>query len=171
MAAPLRPPISLLHLINHSLPAPSSFFLFIFCVSHYHPDSVTYFFSLPSSRSFVSSFTLWLLSSSQFFCLLSIPRSLIFCLLSYFFVQPTLFKFLTSSDFSPIFFFSLLYSFYLFFSILFFSPPFFPSFFFSSSPPLLLNLSFSAVVQGVSATGMSPLTSPSIPHIPTPSLA
>lgn len=26
MAAPLRPPISLLHLINHSLPAPSSFF-------------------------------------------------------------------------------------------------------------------------------------------------
>lgn len=88
------------------------------------------FFSLPSSRSFVSSFTLWLLSSSQFFCLLSIPRSLIFCLLSYFFVQPTLFKFLTSSDFSPIFFFSLLYSFYLFFSILFFSPPFFPSFFF-----------------------------------------
>lgn len=169
MAAPLRPPISRLHLINHSLPAPSSFFYSSF-VSPITNLTVLPIFSLPSSRSFVSSFTLWLLSSSQFFCLLSIPRSLIFCLLSYFFVQPTLFKFLTSSDFSPIFFFSLLYSFYLFFSILFFSPPFFPSFF-SSSPPLLLNLSFSAVVQGVSATGMSPLTSPSIPHIPTPSLA
>lgn len=105
-------------------------FLFIFCVSHYHPDSVTYFFPsllpgllFPLSLYGCSSHP----SFSAFFLYLGV---LFFCLLSYFFLQPTLlFKFFTSSDFSPIFFFSLLYPFYLFFSILFFSPPFFPSFF------------------------------------------
>lgn len=42
---------------------------------------------------------------------------------------------------------------------------------FSPRPPPLLNLSFTAVVQGLGAPGMSPLTSPGIPHIPTPGLA
>lgn len=146
-------------------------FLFIFCVSHYHPDSVTYFFPslLPGLLFPLSlygcsphpSFSVFFLYLGVFFLL----TFLLFSATHSSFQVPHFFRFFSHLLlFSALLLLSLLLHSLLLSSLL-------PLFFFSSSPPLLLDLSFSAVVQGVSAPGMSPLTSPSIPHIPTPSLA